>query len=219
VDVRLNITDLTKAKDLLQLKNIISEMADSLDILYLEDAPNGVISARQGRIAQYKNGTVFETWQNVDGGTTWQRIDSGAALITGDWVLSTVTTARTGWTNVSATYANKFIRISATPLGTGGADTHSHTIAANNLPEHTHAAGTLATGSAGAHTHGYNWFTSGEGAGPYSTGTSTVTVQTSSNGAHTHDVSGATGNNTTTATDITGANVPVYIAVCTFQKD
>jgi hypothetical protein len=51
---------------------------------------------------------------------------------TGDWLHSSVTTARTGWTNVSATYSDKFIRINATPLTTGGANTH------------THAAGSLA---------------------------------------------------------------------------
>ena len=45
---------------------------------------------------------------------------------TGDWIISTVTTARTGWTNVSATYSGKFMRINVTPLTTGGADTHTH---------------------------------------------------------------------------------------------
>ena len=100
-------------------------------------------------------------------------LEDGTPTKTGDWILSTVTTARTGWTNVSATYSNKFMRINATPLTTGGADTHTqilsgasgaggshhHTggsaggviavtgnaITSVGIPEeHTHAAGTYA---------------------------------------------------------------------------
>lgn len=48
------------------------------------------------------------------------------SFVTGDWITSTVTTAHTGWTNVSSTYANKFIRISTSGLSTGGSDTHDH---------------------------------------------------------------------------------------------
>src|SRR3990167_2016050 len=69
-------------------------------------------------------------------GTNWWEIarqpldiTSGADYTrtkTGDWMISSVTTARTGWTNVSATYSDKFMRINATPLTTGGTDTHTH---------------------------------------------------------------------------------------------
>lgn len=225
MDLRANLNDLTDPKDVERLKSIISELADSLDILYTDSAPNGNISARQGRIAQYKNGSAYETWQNVDGAKLWQRIDAGAALVTGDWIISTVNTARAGWTDVSATYASKFMRISITPLGTGGADTHSHTIAANNLPAHSHAAGTLAADNESAHTHSYSdyyvvsqnpGFTVAQGGA----GAITNTSRTSGAGsAHGHAISGSTGNNTTTATAMTGDNVPAYIAVCVFQKD
>jgi hypothetical protein len=222
VDLRLNITDLTKEQDLSQLKSAISEIADALDVLFTSDAPNGNISARQGRIAQYKNGTAYETWQNVDGAKTWVRIDAGAALVQGDWIISTVNTARAGWTDVSATYANKFMRISATPLTLGGADTHSHTIAANNLPVHTHAQGGAAD-SAGAHTHSYTDSYPEGVDGSFATSNQQIltshSLTTGSNGAHTHTLSGSTGNNTTTASDITGANVPAFVAVCTFQKN
>jgi len=47
----------------------------------------------------------------------------------GDVKLSTIAKAVSGWTEVSATYANKFIRISATALATGGSDTHTQTVA------------------------------------------------------------------------------------------
>jgi hypothetical protein len=160
----------------------------------------------------------------VDGAKSWVRIDGGGALITGDWIVSTVNTARAGWTDVSATYANKFMRISATPLTLGGADTHSHTIAANNLPTHAHPAGTLAVDSAGAHTHTISNSTNGlkangviqfSGTQGYDLGS----LNADSAGAHSHTLSGSTGNNTTTATDITGANVPAFVAVCTFQKN
>ena len=57
---------------------------------------------------------------------------------TGDWMLSSVTTARSGWTNVSSTYQNKFMRIHATPLSTGGSDTDSITLTTAELPAHSH---------------------------------------------------------------------------------
>jgi len=121
-----------------------------------------------------------------------------SGFVMGDLIVSTVTTARTGWTNVSATYANKFMRISATPLSAGGADTFSLTLAEANLPGHTHAAGTLI---GPAHTHTirgaindagsgyYNLFLSQTGAGSgttfitYSCGGVAVTDSTRSIGS------------------------------------
>jgi microcystin-dependent protein len=96
----------------------------------------------------------------------------------------------------------------------GGADTV--TLAEGNLPAHTHSDGTLAAASGGAHTHFVvNADTSGSGAGDDVTATDQITANrggvtndnytlggtataatlglTSSNGAHTHDVTGATG--------------------------
>uniref|UniRef100_A0A6M3IUX4 Uncharacterized protein n=1 Tax=viral metagenome TaxID=1070528 RepID=A0A6M3IUX4_9ZZZZ len=62
----------------------------------------------------------------------------------------------TGSTDVSATYANKFLRINATAGSTGGSDTYSLSIAEANLPSHSHAAGTL-TGGAHTHTLSTDW--------------------------------------------------------------
>ena len=155
---------------------------------------------------------------------------STADFKTGDWILSTVTTARTGWTNVSTTYANKFIRISTAGLSTGGADTHSHTLAEANLQSHSHAAGTL---TGGAHTHDieYEGYLNGGTAVwltttgfPRDKNASTQGVQwntqgsirAKSNGAVT--VTGTTGA-IGSGTAMTGDNVPAYVTVVIFQKN
>jgi hypothetical protein len=88
VDIRLNLGNLKTPADILRLTSIISEMADQLDVLYTTSSPNGSISARQGRIALYKNGSSYELWSNTDGGTTWQRMDYGASTVGANKALS-----------------------------------------------------------------------------------------------------------------------------------
>lgn len=112
---------------------------------------------------------------------------------TGDWMLSSVTTARVGWTNVSATYSNKFIRINATPLTTGGADTHTHT-----GPSHTHSVPR-------------DWTSNGTG----SAGRLVVYGGYSDNYPSVDNTSGAGGTGNTSS----GDNVPAYVQVVIFQKD
>lgn len=118
----------------------------------------------------------------------------------GDWIVSTVTTAHSGWTNVSATYSNKFMRINATPLTTGGADTHttpSHILTTAEIPSHTHTANVWKDGV-------------GTGDGTHFSGVCTtnqqnyVTDATGGGGGHTHDAA---------------TNVPAYVQVVIFQKD
>lgn len=114
---------------------------------------------------------------------------------TGDWMFSSVTTARSGWTNVSATYADKFIRIGAVPLTTGGADTHTHNVGTYAVSSHTHTIGTTA-------------FTSGSATTKY---------------IPTRNTSGDITSDATTPT-LSGAsasadNVPAYVAAVIFQKD
>ena len=97
----------------------------------------------------------------------------------GDVILSSCTDTPDGWTDVSATYADKFIKISATALSTGSASatgtSDSHTLTIAEIPAHTHNVngqvgsrwgaehptiidgGTQAsssTGGGGGHTHG-----------------------------------------------------------------
>ena len=130
---------------------------------------------------------------------TLPRANGGTSFRAGDLMLSSNTSAPTGWTDVSATYTGKMIRISSgTPENTGGSDTDSITLSATHIPAHTHAAGTLATASDGAHTHtplSGGSFVKPSGAGVYegysTTGWSSVAT-TSSAGAHTHTISGAT---------------------------
>jgi len=76
VDYRLNVKDLSNPKDLARLITSISEIADECDTLYTETAPNGNISARQGRVALYNNSGTYTLWINTDGGTIWTELTS-----------------------------------------------------------------------------------------------------------------------------------------------
>lgn len=78
-------------------------------------------------------------------------------LRTGDILLSSNTTTPPDFTDVSSTYANKMIRISATALSTGGSDTLSGTTdsttltaAQSGLPAHTHTVSNSNGGGGGA---------------------------------------------------------------------
>lgn len=129
--------------------------------------------------------------------TTGGVINDSVLAKSGDWMLSSVTTARVGWTNVSATYSNKFMRINATPLTTGGADTHTtpaHTLTTAEMPAHTHTH--LMGGASGGNQMPYS--------GSVSQGVNIDTSSTGGGGGHTHD-----------AAD----NVPAYVQVVVFQKD
>lgn len=79
MDYRLNLKNLSNPEEVARLITAISEIADECDILYLTSAPDGNVSARQGRICLYNNGGSFELWVNTDGAKAWQRVDYGAA--------------------------------------------------------------------------------------------------------------------------------------------
>ena len=92
---------------------------------------------------------------------------------------------------------NKTVRGSNSLGKTGGADTV--TLSTTNLPAHTHGVGTLATGSAGVHTHQGRVKTLGStgsfpsyintAASGYSDGADGLIFES---GAHTHTISGTT---------------------------
>ena len=133
----------------------------------------------------------------------WAGSGGGSDFLTGDWIISTVTTAHPGWANVSATYADKFMRINATPLTTGGADTH------------THGAGSYVGSS---HTHPFS----------ATSGTPSPLSNGCSGGAgcphqdHTHSVSGTTGAGDTgavTGNSASANNIPAFVQVVVFQKN
>lgn len=70
--------DLTNPVNIKKLQQILEELYDLHDPLYTETAPNGSISSHRGRLAIYKNGAVYEQWQNVDGDTLWRQMDANA---------------------------------------------------------------------------------------------------------------------------------------------
>jgi hypothetical protein len=80
MDIRLPIKDLTKPADLQKLLSTISELAASLDVLTSTDAPNGSISAREGRLCVYNNSGTYSLWVNTTGSTVWQNVSASASL-------------------------------------------------------------------------------------------------------------------------------------------
>jgi hypothetical protein len=80
MDLKLNLQELKTPQDILRLTSVISILADELDTIISTTAPNGSISAREGRKCLYKNGSTYEVWENVDGGTVWQRTDAGISI-------------------------------------------------------------------------------------------------------------------------------------------
>lgn len=122
----------------------------------------------------------------------------GSDFLTGDWIISTVTTAHPGWTNVSATYADKFMRINATPLTTGGADTHSHGAGSYSGSSHTHSI----SASENQKEAG------GGGGSEYAAASHSHTGSTGSGGG------GAISGSSASA-----SNVPAFVQVVVFQKN
>ena len=153
-------------------------------------------------------------------------IPSKNILLAGDLILSSRTSAPTGWTDVSTTYDNKFMRIGDdTPLTTtGGSDTDSITLTTTELPAHTHATGTFAVANESAHTHV-------QGDSQYNRTGATVRnmlyqgdnmsdtpTVTGAGSAHTHSFTGALAN-TGSGTAFSVDTVPAYIQVRMFKKD
>ena len=122
----------------------------------------------------------------------------------GDMLISSSTSTPTGWTDVSTTYDDKFIRITnGTPLTSGGSDTHdhgaatgSHTLTESEIPAHTHdvqhAGATTGVGRASEST-------SVASEGTYATNS------TGGGGGHSHTISSAN-------------NIPAYIELRMYTK-
>ena len=128
-------------------------------------------------------------------------LNGGSPFVTGDLLLSSVTTAHTGWTNVTATYASKHIRVGDTVLGTGGSatlagTTGSHTLSIAEMPAHTHDVSVYGGFSAG----------SNPGSGATQVGTTFTTTSTGGGGGHTHDLTSV-------------ACTPLYVDVRLWKKD
>jgi hypothetical protein len=161
------------------------------------------------------------------GGAAVGSIDSNGikgVLPAGTVALFVQTAAPTGWTK-SVAHNDKALRVVSGTVSTGGSTAFStvfaaRTIAEANLPAHTHAAGTLAGDSGGAHTHTFTYDTDLIAANNVTTPVSAIqtsggatTVTTSSSGAHTHTISGSTGSiGSGTAMDFAVNYVDVIIA-------
>lgn len=122
----------------------------------------------------------------------------GGGMLSGDWLFSSVTTAHTGWTNVSSTYTDKFMRINATPLTTGGSDSHTHGVGSFQVPSHNH------TGVTGGPSN-TNFLLGGGGtATPDNNHTHTIATQAAA---------------AITGTSASANNVPAFVQAVLFQKD
>jgi len=74
MQLQIPLSDLSKPENIEFLASKLSELGEQLDTLYSLSAPNGNISARQGRICIYNNSGTYTTFINVDGATTWQEV-------------------------------------------------------------------------------------------------------------------------------------------------
>ena len=125
---------------------------------------------------------------------------------TGDMLFSSSGTTPDGFTDVSATYANKFIRVSATALSAGGADTHTHAAGSLLGPSHIHTSSSTDDG--------------GTLQGLYSTTTGTGVNNGDQRQAHKHVfTTAASGTGAVTGTSASGDNVPVYVTLKMYQKN
>ena len=132
---------------------------------------------------------VYGLINRTSDGLTWGR--------TGDMLLSSSAVTPDGFTEVSSTYANKFIRISTSALSTGGSDTHTtpgHILTEAELPAHVHTI----PGGTGA---GGSTYTTNAG---QDTNNTKNTGSAGSGSAHTHD-----------AAD----NIPAYITLRMYSKN
>jgi len=82
MDKKIPLDDLSKPEQLATLTGALSEMADELDVLYSASAPNGSISARQGRLCLYNNSGTYTLWMNTDGATAWTELTNLSGLLT-----------------------------------------------------------------------------------------------------------------------------------------
>lgn len=161
----------------------------------------------------------------------YEKLKSGIALPSGAIFFMISGNCPTGTTDVTATYSNKFVRINATQATTGGADTHSHTLATANLPSHNHGLTGASIANESAHTHapkfqstavpgGNAWIGVGGGTdsndGSGSVLTNAASIGTGS--AHTHALSGNT-DSTGSGTAFTADNVPAFVTAKCCQVD
>jgi len=157
--------------------------SDAIELYYIDDDGNVTQLSKQGKAM----GLGTDAWR------------------TGDKILSSNTEIPTGWSDISATYTDNFIRISSgTPLSTGGANTHdhgavtgSHTLTIAEMPNHAHTYGTYTSNQPGStYQHGDYY--------QFSNPTDT-TSYVGGGGGHDHTIASAN-------------NIPVYVQMRMYSK-
>lgn len=123
-----------------------------------------------------------------------------------------------GWTRFAA-LDGKYPRGNAAYGGTGGAASHTHDY--TEIEEHTHAAGTLETDSAGAHYHTVATGATAASGKPRDDVTNVQhTATSSSDGSHTHTLTGTVADTGgAAATNSSGAIDPPYLEMVYCKKD
>ncbi len=205
--MNLNMTEIEAVINALTAANLAN---DSVGMAALA---SDVIRADYGLI-QHTDGSLYVDLSDTtpgleltDGGLrakvyglasrTANGIDIGRS---GDLLLSSSGTTPDGWTDVSATYEGKFIKISATALSSGTASatgtSDSHTLTTAEMPAHTHTISNkmenLNSGGAGPNLANAGAF-------------SVTTDSTGGGGGHTHGI---------TLTSVT----PAYVSTKMYQK-
>jgi hypothetical protein len=182
---------LVDASGNIEIAHCTSRTVDTLTVVRAQEGTTGIVFA-SGDIIELRltKGALDEFNQRT--------VDTPIPASTN--MLFNQSSAPTGWTQ-DASQNDRVIRIvSGAGAGTGGSWTisgvsvDSHTLTESEIPAHDH-------GSAGGHTHGLDLY--GFSGGPSVTeatfdsdGTYTGTVNTNSNGAHTHSSFGGGGGHT-----------------------
>lgn len=141
---------------------------------------------------------------------------SGAGVLPGanvfegsEILLSSGSKSESGWTEITSTYADKYLRVGSTELGTGGSATlpgtsGSHVLSAAEMPAHSHGQ---TVGGRDNGSVGYDGTYTSSCNNPISQQSGSYATQSAGGGGgHTHDLTGV-------------ANAPLYVDVRLWQKD
>lgn len=188
----------------------------------LLDGQHGTVYAPTGMIVQFAAASSPSGWLLCDGSLVlkatypdlWALLGStyGTPTSTQFYLPDLRGRIGVGLDNMGGSDAGR-LNVTNTLGGSGGVQ--EVTLNENNLPQHTHAAGTLATNTTGSHSHTvYGVSDIGNGSNPYGIA-SLAAISSDSNkttvaaGDHSHTISGSTGNNTTSVTAVN--NMQPYI--------
>lgn len=143
-------------------------------------------------------------------------VPSGAGILpganvfeSGDVLLSTIAKTESGWTEITSTYSEKYLRVGSTGLATGGAASHTHAVGSYAFPDHKHDFATEASGGTifGSRKIGVTGGYCGSDTGTGLTLPALLDETESDAGA------------AVTGTSAAGDNTPLYVDFRLFQKD